>query len=90
MFVPPDRAAIASVAFHPTDNVLLIATSNKLYFWKWDQPQPFACLQTNHVEEKVRCVIISTRCSYCNKIMIDTVDLNCLSRVALNKLLSFS
>ena len=54
MYTPPDKAAIASLAFHPTDHVLLIATSNKLLFWSWDQPEPFACIQTASVEEKVR------------------------------------
>ena len=54
MYTPPDRAVIASLAFHPTDHVLLIATSNKLFFWSWDQPEPFACVQTASAEEKVR------------------------------------
>ena len=54
MYTPPDKAVIASLAFHPTDHVLLIATSNKLLFWSWDQPEPFACVQTASVEEKVR------------------------------------
>ena len=56
MYSPPDKAVIASLAFHPTDHVLLIATSNKLLFWSWDQPEPFACVQTASVEEKVRYV----------------------------------
>ena len=54
MYTPPDKAVIASLAFHPTDHVLLIATSNKLLFWSWDQPEPFACIQTASTEEKVR------------------------------------
>lgn len=56
MYSPPDKAVIASLAFHPTDHVLLIATSNKLLFWSWDQSEPFACVQTASVEEKIRYV----------------------------------
>ncbi|KAL9955565.1 hypothetical protein ACROYT_G036903 [Oculina patagonica] len=59
VYTPPDKAVIASLAFHPTDHVLLIATSNKLLFWSWDQPEPFACIQTASVEEKVRLVAFS-------------------------------
>lgn len=59
VYTPPDKAVIASLAFHPTDHVLLIATSNKLLFWSWDQPEPFACIQTASTEEKVRLVAFS-------------------------------
>lgn len=59
VYTPPDRAVIASLAFHPTDHVVLIATSNKLLFWSWDQPEPFACVQTASTEEKVRLVEFS-------------------------------
>lgn len=59
LYTPPDRTVIASLAFHPTDHVLLIATSNKLYFWSWDKPEPFACIQTASTEEKVRLVSFS-------------------------------
>lgn len=54
IYTPPDKAVIASLAFHPTDHVLLIATCNKLYFWSWGQAEPFACVQTASAEEKVR------------------------------------
>lgn len=59
VYTPPDRAVIASLAFHPMDHVLLIATSNKLLLWSWDQPEPFACVQTASAEEKVRLVEFS-------------------------------
>lgn len=59
VYTPPDKAVIASLAFHPTDHVLLIATCNKLYFWSWDQAEPFACVQTASAEEKVRLVAFS-------------------------------
>ena len=47
---------IASLAFHPTDQVLVIATYNEIYFWDWFQPQPFAKICTADEKEKVRCV----------------------------------
>lgn len=59
VYTPPDKAVIASLAFHPTDHVLLIATCNKLYFWSWDQAEPFACVQTASAEEKARLVAFS-------------------------------
>ncbi|XP_071523741.1 uncharacterized protein [Panulirus ornatus] len=47
---------IASLAFHPTDQVLVIATFNEIYFWDWFQPQPFAKICTADEKEKVRYV----------------------------------
>ncbi|XP_050708173.1 activating molecule in BECN1-regulated autophagy protein 1A-like isoform X2 [Eriocheir sinensis] len=47
---------IASLAFHPTDKVLLIATYNEIYFWDWFQPQPFTKICTADEKEKVRYV----------------------------------
>ena len=32
---------IASLAFHPVDRLLVIATFNELHFWDWSQPKPF-------------------------------------------------
>ncbi|XP_074661706.1 activating molecule in BECN1-regulated autophagy protein 1B-like [Tubulanus polymorphus] len=52
----PKRKTIASLAFHPTEQMLVIATSNKIYFWDWSQPQPFASSETNNEYEKVRWV----------------------------------
>ncbi|KAK7024144.1 WD domain, G-beta repeat [Halocaridina rubra] len=47
---------IASLAFHPTDQVLVIATYNEIYFWDWFQPEPFASISTGDEKEKVRYV----------------------------------
>ncbi|XP_069938625.1 uncharacterized protein [Cherax quadricarinatus] len=50
------NTVIASLAFHPTDQVLVIATFNEIYFWDWFQPQPFAKICTADDKEKVRYV----------------------------------
>lgn len=49
-------AVIASIAFHPNDRVLVIATYNEIYFWDWSQPEPFIHTSTKDVKEKVRYV----------------------------------
>ncbi|KAK6170925.1 hypothetical protein SNE40_019206 [Patella caerulea] len=50
----PNNTVIASLTFHPTDHVLLFATSNCVYFWDWSEPEPFAVCKTNHEYERVR------------------------------------
>ncbi|XP_042235545.1 uncharacterized protein LOC121875174 [Homarus americanus] len=50
------NTVIASLAFHPTDQVLVIATFNEIYFWDWYQPEPFAKICTSDEKEKVRYV----------------------------------
>ncbi|KAK4321100.1 hypothetical protein Pmani_008084 [Petrolisthes manimaculis] len=50
------NTVIASLAFHPTDQVLVIATFNELYFWDWFQPKPFARITTADEREKIRYV----------------------------------
>lgn len=52
----PESNAITSLAFHPTDMVLLVATGNQLLFWNWDQPTPFASINTHLQDEKLRLV----------------------------------
>lgn len=50
-------SVIASLAFHPTDHVILIATYNELHFWDWRQNQsPMITLTTPSEKEKVRFV----------------------------------
>lgn len=44
---------IASLAFHPSDRVLVIATYNEVYFWDWSRPEPFAHVATSNAKEKV-------------------------------------
>ncbi|XP_068168275.1 activating molecule in BECN1-regulated autophagy protein 1B isoform X2 [Antennarius striatus] len=48
--------AIASLAFHPTAQLLLIATNNELHFWDWSRPEPFAVVKTGSDTERVRLV----------------------------------
>ncbi|XP_063230973.1 uncharacterized protein LOC134535704 isoform X2 [Bacillus rossius redtenbacheri] len=50
------ETVIASLAFHPVDQVLVIATYNELYFWDWSKPAPFAKCHTANEKEKVRYV----------------------------------
>ncbi|XP_069354190.1 serine-rich adhesin for platelets-like isoform X2 [Maniola hyperantus] len=50
------ETVIASIAFHPREQLLVIATYNELYFWDWSQPAPFTKVSTNNVNEKVRYV----------------------------------
>ena len=45
---------IASLAFHPIDHVLVIATGNQLHFWNWQSEQPFAHCSTLLPHEKLR------------------------------------
>ncbi|KAI4465050.1 activating molecule in becn1-regulated autophagy protein 1 [Holotrichia oblita] len=47
---------IASIAFHPDDRLLVIATYNELYFWDWSKPEPFLHVATGSIKEKVRYV----------------------------------
>lgn len=47
---------IASLAFHPTDKVLVIAAGNTIYFWDWDKPEPFATCSTAHEFERLRWI----------------------------------
>lgn len=50
------NTVIASVAFHPNDRVLVIATFNEVYFWDWSKPQPFCQTNTGNKKDKVRFV----------------------------------
>ena len=47
---------VASLAFHPTDRLLVIATFNELHFWDWSRNLPFAKVTTASEKEKVRYV----------------------------------
>ena len=50
------EGVVASLAFHPTDRLLVIATFNELHFWDWSQSLPFAKVTTASEKEKVRYV----------------------------------
>ncbi|KAI1304191.1 Activating molecule in BECN1-regulated autophagy protein 1 [Halotydeus destructor] len=57
VWVNAHGSVIASLAFHPVDHVILIATSNELHFWDWRQSgEPFLTLTTSSEKEKVRYV----------------------------------
>ena len=47
---------IASLAFHPTERLLVIATFNELHFWDWSQSKPAIKIVTCNEREKVRYV----------------------------------
>ncbi|XP_061385715.1 activating molecule in BECN1-regulated autophagy protein 1-like [Danaus plexippus] len=51
-----NETVIASIAFHPRVQLLVIATYNELYFWDWSQPAPMTKVSTNNINEKVRYV----------------------------------
>ena len=48
-----DNESVATLSFHPTDNVLMIGASNAIYFWDWSFPLPFASVKTNSPHEEV-------------------------------------
>lgn len=52
----PNDQVIASLAFHPFQQILVIATGTCLYFWDWSQPMPQAHRSTNCDIERVRFV----------------------------------
>lgn len=50
------HTVIASLAFHPFERLLVIATYNEIHFWDWSKSQPFAVTATKTDKEKVRYV----------------------------------
>ena len=48
--------AITSLAFHPTEQLLVFCIGNELHFWNWARSQPFAVCKTAHNYEKLRYV----------------------------------
>ncbi|XP_011872893.1 PREDICTED: uncharacterized protein LOC105564813 isoform X2 [Vollenhovia emeryi] len=50
------HTVIASLAFHPFERLLVIATYNEIHFWDWSKSQPFAVTATKTEKEKVRYV----------------------------------
>ncbi|XP_011267694.1 probable serine/threonine-protein kinase DDB_G0282963 isoform X3 [Camponotus floridanus] len=50
------HTVIASLAFHPFERLLVIATYNEIHFWDWSKSQPFAVAATKTEKEKVRYV----------------------------------
>ncbi|NP_001268921.1 activating molecule in BECN1-regulated autophagy protein 1A [Danio rerio] len=50
------NSAIASLAFHPTAQLLLIATNNEVHLWDWSRKEPFTVVKTASETERVRLV----------------------------------
>ncbi|CAK9825647.1 Activating molecule in BECN1-regulated autophagy protein 1 [Anthophora retusa] len=50
------QTVIASLAFHPSEKLLVIATNNEIHFWDWSQSEPFAVITTKSDKVKVRYV----------------------------------
>ncbi|XP_014607709.1 PREDICTED: probable serine/threonine-protein kinase DDB_G0282963 [Polistes canadensis] len=50
------HTVIASLAFHPSEQLLAIATFNEIHFWDWSKSEPFAVASTGSDQEKVRYV----------------------------------
>uniref|UniRef100_A0A8C1Q646 Autophagy/beclin-1 regulator 1a n=1 Tax=Cyprinus carpio TaxID=7962 RepID=A0A8C1Q646_CYPCA len=50
------NSAIASLAFHPTAQLLLIASNNELHLWDWSRKEPFTVVKTASETERVRLV----------------------------------
>uniref|UniRef100_A0A672R3H9 Activating molecule in BECN1-regulated autophagy protein 1-like n=1 Tax=Sinocyclocheilus grahami TaxID=75366 RepID=A0A672R3H9_SINGR len=50
------NSAIASLAFHPTAQLLLIASHNELHLWDWSRKEPFTVVKTASETERVRLV----------------------------------
>ena len=48
------RGVIVSLTFHPTDRLLVIATSREMFFWDWEKAEPFARSKTESTHERFR------------------------------------
>lgn len=57
VWINTNGTVITSLAFHPFDHVILVATVNELHFWDWRQSNtPFMTLSTANEKEKLRFV----------------------------------
>ncbi|XP_045471947.1 uncharacterized protein LOC123678778 isoform X2 [Harmonia axyridis] len=56
LWIATQQTVIASIAFHPIERFLVIATSNEVHFWDWSEPEPFWHVCTSNIKEKVRYV----------------------------------
>jgi activator-of-BECN1-regulated-autophagy protein 1 len=50
----PNSTVIASLTFHPSDHLLVIASANVVYFWDWNLPEPIVSRSTNNDYEQIR------------------------------------
>lgn len=51
-----NNTIITSLDFHPKERILVIASSNDIFFWDWSESRPFAKTTTTHDKEKVKFV----------------------------------
>ncbi|XP_018336537.1 uncharacterized protein LOC108745023 [Agrilus planipennis] len=56
VWISKKGSVISSIAFHPIDRLVVIATFHELFFWDWSKPEPFLQTSTANVKEKVRYV----------------------------------
>ncbi|KAK9303246.1 hypothetical protein QLX08_005012 [Tetragonisca angustula] len=68
------QTVIASLAFHPSEKLLVIATNNEIHFWDWSQSEPFAVISTKTSIEKVRYVAFDNL----GKKLITGIGNNCI------------
>lgn len=59
VWVCPERSVITSLSFHPMENFIALSTVNRVHFWDWSRPEPFATTKTSLEREKVRLVRFS-------------------------------
>ena len=45
---------MCSLAFHPIEKFLVIATYNEIHFWDWEVAEPKLKISTYNEKEKVR------------------------------------
>lgn len=50
------QSVIASISFHPVDDILAIGTTNKIILFDWNQRRQLRIIQTKHHSESVRLV----------------------------------
>lgn len=67
VWTAPHGSVIATLAFHPTDHVLVFATADEIYFWDWSKSRPFACCKTARNFERVRLVFLPFTSLFCVK-----------------------
>ncbi|XP_064456475.1 activating molecule in BECN1-regulated autophagy protein 1-like isoform X2 [Ornithodoros turicata] len=62
VWTSPQNSVISSLAFHPTEPLLAIATGNGVHLWDWRRGRPLATCRTASEREKVRFVQFCPPC----------------------------
>ncbi|XP_033123838.1 activating molecule in BECN1-regulated autophagy protein 1-like isoform X2 [Anneissia japonica] len=88
VWVSEHHSTISSLAFHPLDQVLAIATSNQIFLWNWSQPKAFASVKTACLAERVRLIRFSARGDFLltgiSNLPKDDTDLNVARKLMFN------